>query len=94
VAVKHAKDAFVINAGDFMRYWTNGYWKSSYHQVVAKPDRRISMVFFTGPALTTRTDYRLPCEACLGPDKFPTMKMTLEEYLDFRDQKGMKLVSL
>jgi len=90
VPVNPAKDAFVINAGDFMSYWTNGYWKSNFHQVVTRPERRMSMVFFTGPAITARTDYRLPCEVCQGPDKYPTMKMSLEEYFSFRDDKGYK----
>jgi len=90
VPVKPMKDALVINVGDMMRFWTNGYWKSSFHRVVARPERRISMVYFTGPGLASRTDERLPCEECSGPDKFPNLKMSLSDYFVLRSQIAKK----
>jgi len=88
VPVKPVKDGFVINAGDMLRYWTNGYWKSSFHRVVAVPERRMSLVFFTGPVLTAKTNARFPTEVCRGPDKFPTLKMNMNEYFVWRQSKG------
>jgi len=88
VPVKPVKDGFIINAGDFLRYWTNGYWTSAFHRVVAVPDRRLSIIFFTGPPLSARTDVRFPSSVCSGPDKFPTVKMNLSQYFDWRKLKG------
>jgi len=88
VPVEPVKDAFVINAGDMLRYWTNGHWKSAFHRVVALPERRVSLVFFTGPSLSARTDDRFPCEVCGGPDKFPSLKMSMADYFGWRHKKA------
>jgi len=88
VGVKPMKDAFIINAGDMLRYWTNGYWKSSFHRVLARPERRISIVYFTGPSMSARTDERFPCEQCGGTDKFPSLKMTMADYFLWRHEKS------
>jgi len=88
IPVKPKKDALVINAGDMLRYWTNGYWKSAFHRVLARPERRVSIVFFTGPSMSARTDERFPCEQCGGPDKFSTLKMTMADYFLWRHEKS------
>ena len=46
------EDAFVVNAGDFLEQFSNGYFKSSLHRVVQPEDKskeRYSSVFFTHP---------------------------------------------
>jgi len=85
--VKTRPDGLVINAGDMIRYWTNGYWKSAFHQVIPYPQRRISMVFFTAPGWEARTDMRLPCPECTGDNQYPEVKMTMLEYFTWRKNK-------
>ena len=58
--LKGHEDALVINAGDLIQRWTNGYWISNVHRVVGPSFRKleeidinsdpISVVCFTGPA--------------------------------------------
>lgn len=52
IDVKVPQDAFIINCGDMLENMTNGYFKSSKHQVVAQPNvDRYSIVYFVhGPA--------------------------------------------
>ena len=58
------EDAIVINAGDLIERWTNGYWISNVHRVIGQnpsPAQRnspdlgpISIAHFTGPAGSTK----------------------------------------
>ena len=58
------EDAIVINAGDLIERWTNGYWISNVHRVLGpnpsyvqrNPSRLgpISVAHFTGPAGSTK----------------------------------------
>jgi isopenicillin N synthase-like dioxygenase len=84
IPVTPRKDAFVINAGDFFRFWTNGHWKSAFHQVTPQSQRRLSMVYFTGPGFDARTDLRFDCNACNGTNKYPDVSMDLKEYMEWR----------
>lgn len=50
IDVKVPADAFIINVGDKLQNLTNGYFKSSLHRVVAKPNvERYSIVYFVHP---------------------------------------------
>lgn len=61
--VRVADDAFIINAGDFLEIYSNGYFRSSRHRVMAplnNPDvERYSMVYFVHPTSQTLL-YPLP----------------------------------
>ena len=62
--LKGYEDALVINAGDLIQRWTNGYWISNAHRVVGPSFRKldeldlhsdpVSVVYFTGPAGDTQ----------------------------------------
>jgi len=78
--------ALVINSGDLLRFWTNGHWKSAFHRVVNTQQRRISVVYFTNPGGSARTDDRLPSKICTGPDNFPQVKMTMGEFFQRRSE--------
>ncbi|ETO24165.1 oxidoreductase, 2OG-Fe(II) oxygenase family [Reticulomyxa filosa] len=44
------QDYLIVNIGDCLEYWTNGYWKSTMHRVIIpqnKTDRQV-MAFFVG----------------------------------------------
>lgn len=62
-AVPIVADAFIINLGDLMAYWTNDEWVSTMHRVVNPPrdkavgSRRQSLVFFHQP----NYDARIAC---------------------------------
>jgi len=84
IPVSPRKDAFVVNAGDFFRFWTNGHWKSAFHQVTPQSQRRISMVYFTGPGFEARTDSRFNCNACNGTNRYPEVAMDMKEYFAWR----------
>lgn len=51
VNVKTKKDAFIVNAGDFLQNLTNGYFRSAEHRVVKLPGikERFSTVIFIHP---------------------------------------------
>jgi isopenicillin N synthase-like dioxygenase len=50
IDVRVPVDAFIVNCGDKLQNMSNGYFKSSVHQVVAKPDvERYSIVYFLHP---------------------------------------------
>lgn len=47
IDVRVPEDAFIINGADMLENMSNGYFKSSYHQVIAKPNvERYSIVYF------------------------------------------------
>lgn len=50
IDVKVPPNAFIVNCGDKLQNLTNGYFKSSLHQVVSKPNvERYSIVYFVHP---------------------------------------------
>lgn len=50
IDVKVPENAFIVNGGDMLQNITNGYFKSSLHQVMAKPNlERYSIVYFLHP---------------------------------------------
>lgn len=50
IDVKVPQNAFIVNCGDKLENMTNGYFKSSLHQVVSKPNvERFSNVYFVHP---------------------------------------------
>jgi len=79
-------DALVINAGDLIQRWTNGYWLSNVHRVAGPGFRRnenpvnhtdpISIVYFTGPAGATII------KTLSESDKVASTGDILEEYQD------------
>lgn len=50
IDVRVPADAFIVNCGDKLQNISNGYFKSSVHQVMAKPNvERYSIVYFLHP---------------------------------------------
>lgn len=52
INIPNREGCIVVNAGDLIEVWTNGYWKSNVHRVLAArsaDDFPLSVVFFTGP---------------------------------------------
>lgn len=48
--IKVPPNAFIVNGGDKLQNLTNGYFKSSWHRVVSKPNiERYSIVYFVHP---------------------------------------------
>jgi isopenicillin N synthase-like dioxygenase len=66
VDVPIAPDSFIVNIGELMARWTNGFWRATLHRVVNPPaeraasSRRLSLVFFHNP------NYDAPVEALPG----------------------------
>jgi isopenicillin N synthase-like dioxygenase len=76
---------FACNIGDLMMRWSNDRWVSTLHRVAvpppgAKPQDRISLVFFTNP----NPDAEIRCiEQCVAPGetpKYPPVQVS-EHYL-------------
>ncbi len=76
---------FACNIGDMMMRWSNDRWVSTLHRVAvpppgAKPQDRISLVFFTNP----NADVTIECiKECLKPGekpKYPPVSVS-EHYL-------------
>jgi isopenicillin N synthase-like dioxygenase len=71
--VKVPPHAFIINCGDMLENLSNGFFKSSVHRVVSKPNlERFSIVYFVHPRYQDRLD---PLDHCIqitgGVRKFP-----------------------
>lgn len=69
-------DAFIINIGDMMMRWTNDKWISNLHRVAvppasAKPQDRISLVFFQMPNPETEIRCIETCRAADGSETYP-----------------------
>jgi len=48
------EDGFVMNAGDLLRRWSNGRWRSTPHRVYNHPDKiRYSIPYFYDPHVTS-----------------------------------------
>lgn len=63
ISVDVPADSVIINVGDQLQNLTNGFFTSSIHQVVAKPDtERRSIVYFVHPESTTPMN---PTENCI-----------------------------
>jgi isopenicillin N synthase-like dioxygenase len=94
-------DAFIINAGDFLEIFSNGYFRSSVHRVLAplnNPEvERYSMVYFVHPESKTVLE---PREQWVGDEgvKFAiaTQKEMLMERLadiGLANEEGLKFLS-
>lgn len=67
IDVKVPPNAFIVNGGDKLQNLTNGYFKSSLHQVVSKPDiERYSIVYFVHPRNEDCMDPTPSCIAMTG----------------------------
>ena len=70
VPITPTPGSFVINAGEALKRWTNGRWKSNVHRVVNPPAtagetaRRLSIIMFTGP----NHDTMLECLPTCAPE--------------------------
>lgn len=69
--VKPVPGTFVINLGDMLERWTNGYFRSTLHRVVNNVGKeRYSTAFFYDPNFTARVECLPQC--CRDePAKFP-----------------------
>ena len=83
-------DALIVNAGDLIQRWTNNYWISNVHRVLAAPgpgleqEEPISVVFFTGPHHDTKVSVlsQSPKVAAMGDvDKAYAAELTAGEHL-------------
>jgi isopenicillin N synthase-like dioxygenase len=94
-------DAFIINAGDFLEIFSNGYFLSSVHRVLAPlndPEvERYSMVYFVHPESQTILE---PREQWVGDEgiKFVTAtqkEMLMERLADIglASDEGLKFLS-
>ncbi|ANB13307.1 hypothetical protein AWJ20_1593 [Sugiyamaella lignohabitans] len=59
--VNHVPSGLIVNVGDALKFLTGGYFKSCIHRVTTPPDdqrnfRRMTLVYFCDPALTTVID--------------------------------------
>ncbi|QUQ68812.1 isopenicillin N synthase family dioxygenase [Kutzneria sp. CA-103260] len=66
--VPRLPDAFTVNIGDLMAYWTNHRWISTVHRVVNPPagvpgSRRQSVIFFHNPNVDAVIE---PVPTCVG----------------------------
>lgn len=83
-------DALIVNAGDLIQRWTNNYWISNVHRVLAAPgpgleqEEPISVVFFTGPHHDTKVNVlsQSPKVAAMGEvDEAYAVEVTAGEHL-------------
>lgn len=67
IDVKVPEDAFIVNCGDKLQNLTNGYFRSSLHRVIAKPNKeRYSIVYFVHPRNDDAMDPIPSCIALTG----------------------------
>jgi isopenicillin N synthase-like dioxygenase len=85
IDVPSVPGTLVINTGDLLQRWTNDRWMSNTHRVVNPPialpgsNRRLSIVFFTGPRADASIICLPVCASAGVPARYPPI--TAGEYV-------------
>jgi len=70
--VPYIPGAFAVNAGDMMKRWTNGRFKSTPHRAVPPVGRaRYAIPFFLGPNFDALIECLPTCQSAANPPQFP-----------------------
>ncbi|XP_010519671.1 PREDICTED: 2-oxoglutarate-Fe(II) type oxidoreductase-like isoform X2 [Tarenaya hassleriana] len=68
------KGAFIVNLGDMLERWSNGYFKSTLHRVIGNGEERYSIPFFVEPNHNCLVECLPTCESDTSLPKFPPIK--------------------
>jgi isopenicillin N synthase-like dioxygenase len=70
--VPYVPQSFVVNSGDMLHRWTNGFYKSTPHRALPPTkDVRYAIPFFFGPHLDTTIECLPSCQSSDNPPQFP-----------------------
>jgi isopenicillin N synthase-like dioxygenase len=78
--VPYVPGSFAVNAGDMMKRWTNGRFKSTPHRALPPVGQdRYAIPFFLGPHMDTVIECLPTCQGPDNPAKFPPL--SYDDYL-------------
>ncbi|KAF8107744.1 hypothetical protein N665_0117s0016 [Sinapis alba] len=83
--VPSIKGAFMVNLGDMMERWSNGFFKSLLHRVLGNGQERFSIAFFVEPNHDCLVECLPTCMSENNPPKYPVIKCST--YLSQRYKK-------
>ncbi|CAN8277953.1 unnamed protein product [Cochlearia groenlandica] len=72
--VPYIKGAIVVNLGDLMERWSNGFFKSTLHRVILNGQERYSIPFFVEPSHDCIIECLPTCQSKNNPPKYPSIK--------------------
>ncbi|CAN8303448.1 unnamed protein product [Cochlearia groenlandica] len=68
------KGAIIVNLGDMLERWSNGYFKSTLHRVLGTGQERYSIPFFVEPNHECMVECLPTCKSETNPPKYPPIK--------------------
>ena len=72
IYVPFVPQSFVVNSGDMLHRWTNGYYKSTPHRAMPpQKGARYAIPFFFGPHLDTNIECLRSCHSPQNPPQYP-----------------------
>ncbi|CAH2065194.1 unnamed protein product [Thlaspi arvense] len=72
--VPSIKGAFIVNLGDLLERWSNGYFKSTLHRVLGTGQDRYSIPFFVKPSHNCVIECLPTCQSENNLPKYPAIK--------------------
>ncbi|KXS17727.1 Clavaminate synthase-like protein [Gonapodya prolifera JEL478] len=88
--VRHHEGAIIVNIGDAMQFWTNGYLRSNFHRVVRPPAHqnhltRYSLVYFLRPENSVLLNpIKTPKTIQMPPAAHMETAVTAEEWIKLK----------
>ncbi|CAA7024365.1 unnamed protein product [Microthlaspi erraticum] len=68
------KGAFIVNLGDMLERWSNGFFKSTMHRVLGNGQERYSIPFFVEPNHECLVECLPTCKSESNVPKYPAIK--------------------
>ncbi|CAH2035377.1 unnamed protein product [Thlaspi arvense] len=68
------KGAFIVNLGDMLERWSNGFFKSTLHRVLGNGQERYSIPFFVEPNHDCLVECLPTCKSESNVPKYPAIK--------------------
>ncbi|MBH69077.1 MAG: hypothetical protein CMM58_12035 [Rhodospirillaceae bacterium] len=82
IDIPYVPDSFVVNSGDMLHRWTNGYYRSTPHRALPpKKQSRYAIPYFYGPHLDAQITCLPSCQSKENPAKFPPISYS--DYIDW-----------
>ncbi|CAN8289932.1 unnamed protein product [Cochlearia groenlandica] len=68
------RGAFIVNLGDMLERWSNGFFKSTLHRVLGNGQERYSIPFFVEPNHDCLVECLPTCKSEINVPKYPAIK--------------------
>ncbi|KAG2312007.1 hypothetical protein Bca4012_026532 [Brassica carinata] len=75
--VPSIKGAYIVNLGNLLERWSNGFFKSTLHRVLGNGQDRYSIPFFVKPSHDSIIECLPTCHSEDNPPKYPAIKCSV-----------------